>query len=68
MHGLGSRLHNKQLAGQAIFGPLNIHRRGLTMPGRVVVFDGDGPACQLQHLFIGQTEARPVFVEVWAGS
>ena len=53
---LRSRLQNEEFAGVSVLGPLDIHRRRLAGELRIVFFDEAGPAGQLKHLIVAQTE------------
>ena len=52
LHGFRARLHDEQLAGFAVLGPLHVHRLA------VMRFDRAGPARQLQDLLVAQHEGR----------
>ena len=52
MDRLGPGLEDEQLAGRAVLGPLDVHRRGLAAPWRVVVLDQAAPAGQRQHVVV----------------
>ena len=60
MHGFRPGLDDEKLAGIAVLGPLEVHRRGLATLGGVVVLDHAGPAGELQHLIIREAELDPV--------
>jgi hypothetical protein len=53
LHRLGPRLHDEQLAGAAVLGPLDVHRRrSARASAAVVVLDHAGPAGQRQDLVV----------------
>ena len=58
MDRLRARLHDDELAGDAVFRPLDVHR--LRVPGerRIVLLDQTRPARERQHVVVGQTEPR----------
>src|SRR5687768_14822391 len=56
MNRLRPRLHNKDLIGQSIDGPLNIHRTPVTLFVRVMFFDSANPPRQFKYLRVGQAE------------
>ena len=55
--GLGTRLHDEQLFGQAVHGPLHVHGAPGALLGGVVFLDGHHAARDLQGLFVGHAEA-----------
>ena len=59
-HRFRSRLQDEELAGEAIFGPFDVHGRGLAAAGAVVGLDAAGPTGQLQDLVVRDGKAGPI--------
>ena len=59
-HRFRSRLQDEELAGEAIFGPFDVHGRGLAAAGAVVGLDAAGPTGQLQGLVVRDGKAGPI--------
>ena len=59
MDGLGSRLHDEQLATDPVLGPLDVHGLGVPRQVRIVRLDEAGPPRQRQHVVVSQAEQRP---------
>ena len=53
--GFGPGLHDKELVGDAVLGPLDVHRHA------VVFLNQQAPVAQLLGFGVGEHEQRPLF-------
>src|SRR4051812_27557003 len=57
VNGLGASLQDHEVAGDAVLGPLDIHRLVPAGELGIVLLDLAGPVCELQDLKAGETKS-----------